>query len=849
MDFHSLSDVAALRAESVGRKGLSENEAEKRKERYGANRLEEPKKPSPVKRFFSQLSDVMILALIVSAGISFIISLLEKTGNFTDTGIILGIVIVNAVIGVIQESRAEAAIDALKKLSVPQAVCLRDGEKRRVPSEDVVPGDILLAEAGDRICADGRILFCEGFTVNESALTGEAHPVEKNAGVVLPEATPLAERINCVYASSEVATGRAAILVSATGMGTEVGRVASLMTRVEREETPLQKKLADVGKKLALGAALCCALVFAVGLLRSFPPLYMLITSVSLAVAAIPEGLPATVTVMLALGVSRMAKKRAVVRHLPAVETLGSAGVICSDKTGTLTTGKMSVAGVFGDRKHVLSGMALCSDADGVIGSPTENALVRACPVKKAMLEAEYPRVSEIPFSSETKYMATVHRTKDGYRTLVKGAADVILPRCTMTEDERADAVRACRDMAGRGYRVLALAEKPCRSEKAELSDLHFCGLTYLSDPLREGSRSAVRQCRRAGIIVIMITGDHKDTALAAARELGMEEAVLTGPELSAMTDKELREALRTVRVFARVKPEHKLRIVRTLKAMGHIVAMTGDGVNDAPALRSADIGCAMGGSGTDVARQSADMVLTDDNFATVVEAVREGRILSDNIRKAVRFLLSSNIGEILVMLAGMLLGFGTPLYPIELLWVNLLTDSFPAIALGLDRGDDNVMERPPETPGRSIFSDGLGKTVLAEGLLIGAISLTAFCFGRLTAFGSEAVARTMAFCTLSLSQLVHAMDVHTEKSLLTTKDHNPWLCAACLFCAALQIAVVVIPPLRPVFGTAALTGKQALATALLSLVPFFTSETEKRIGDIGKKENFKKGVEKKKKL
>lgn len=835
MDFHAMTEKEALGVLGTDVvNGLDGSEAEKRLKSVGKNAIAGKARPSLLRRFLSQFSDFMIITLILSAAISAGVSFFMGEGDLTDPVIILSIVILNAVIGVIQEFRAESAISALKKMTDPKATVLRGGKAVKIDSELVALGDILLLSPGDMIPADARIIECSSLCVNESSLTGESAPVKKSTGK-LGSDSHLPDRLNCVYSSTLVTEGHAKAAVFATGMDTQVGRLAGIINVTDFEDTPLSKRLASVGKTLALGALFACFIVFLLGLIRRFDPFFMFMTSVSLAVAAIPEGLPAIVTVMLAMGVSSMAKKKAVVRNLPAVETLGSATVICSDKTGTLTEGNMKVTGETDPLSLMLA--ALCSDSDGTLGSGTENSIVSAYG-DVAHLREKYPRADEIPFSSERKCMTTLNRSGGEYFTVTKGAFDVIISKCAfflkggekkpLTRFEKERIIAECERAAEGGLRVLGVAAK--RTGRAiDSSGLTFVGTVYLSDPLRPEVKKAVATCKRAGIEVAVITGDHKGTATKVASELKIGRGeVLTGQEISALSDDQLCEKVKKVRVFARVLPEHKVRIVNAFKKNGHIVAMTGDGVNDAPALKAADIGCAMGKTGTEVAKSAADMVLSDDNFATIVEAVREGRIIYRNIKNAIHFLISSNIGEILVMLLGILMGFGAPLYPIELLWVNLITDSLPALALGMDFSGDGVMENKPVDPKKGFFSDGLGADILFEGCLIGALSLAAYSFGRFSVGGGEAAARTMAFCTLSLSQLVHAFDVRTNKSVFKEKNHNPYLFLAAALGVILQCSVCVIEPLASVFRTTFLSAKEWIATALFSLCPLAVSELSK---------------------
>ncbi|MDP4132839.1 MAG: calcium-translocating P-type ATPase, PMCA-type [Bacillota bacterium] len=846
MNLHMLGvKEAAKSLDSSEKSGLTQIEAARRLNLHGKNLLKAKKKKGILQKFIAQFSDFMIIVLLISAAISFAMSYISGDSDILDPIIILAIVVVNACLGVFQEQRAEAAIEKLKSLSSPKAVCIREGKRITVPSELLTVGDLIELRAGDMIPADCRLTEAVHLTVSEAALTGESMQTEKSAKAVVGEYTLLPDRINCVFGSTLVTGGRGKGLIYAVGMETQVGQVARLLDEEPEESTPLQKRLAKAGKSLAMAAIFACVIVFFTGLLRHYSPFFMFMTSVSLAVAAIPEGLPAIVTVMLALGVGRMAKKKAVVRHLTAVEALGSATVICSDKTGTLTQNSMKVTELSG-HPEALKWMCVCSDATETSGTPTEIAVIKkgeAEGIKKEELDKMYSRIDEIPFDSDRKRMTVLVTEGKNYITITKGAFDPIIELCSdiaftsgeakMTVADRRRLEAVCASMAKKGLRVLAAAYKKGNRKELSEKDMTFLGLVAMADPLRPESKEAVRLCKKAGIEVIMITGDHKDTALSIARELGIAkegDRAITGLDLTNMNDEELKEALKKARVFARVLPEHKVRIVKALKSSGHIVAMTGDGVNDAPALKAADIGCAMGKSGTDVAREASDMVLTDDNFATIVGAIKEGRGIYDNIRKAIHFLLSSNIGEILVMLTGILTGMGMPLLPIQLLWVNLITDSLPAIALGLDKSHDSIMEKPPKKPGDGFFSGGLWYDILLEGALIGAISLAAFSAGINRVGGSVAAARTMAFCTLSISQLVHAFDVRSKKSVFTLKDANLWLLGACFIGTLLQLAVVIIPVLNTVFKTVPLESSEWVTVGFLCFVPLFVTETEKAL-------------------
>ena len=795
---------AARRLETDEKQGLTSQMAAERLAQKGRNELAETDgKKSLFWRFLAQFDDFMILLLLGAAVVSVVISRLSGENDVLDAVMILGIVMLNAVLGLFQESKAEKALEALKKMAAPHARVIRDGIVREIPAAEVVPGDLLLLETGDAVCADGRVVESRSLKTEESALTGEALPVEKTSVGGLPEETATGDRKNMVLAGGYVVYGKGKVLVTATGMDTEMGRIAAMLSHTSDSMTPLQKKLEQTGKQLGIGALAICALIFCMGILQEKPPFSMFMTAVSLAVAAIPEGLPAIVTIVLAMGTSRMSEKHTIVRRLSAVETLGGAQVICSDKTGTLTQNRMQVT-TWTDYSHrepknedlretVANLFALCNDcnvSDGNLqGEPTEKALgeyAQSMGIDFAALRRDMPRVGEIPFSSARKRMTTLHKTEDGWISVTKGAPDILLEKCAFCmegsgqvpfDDRRKSMARMVNgEMAAQALRVVAVAfrqwsEKPPLTEEALERNLVFAGMAGMVDPPRPEVKEAVHLCRQAGIRPVMITGDHVLTAEAIGRELGIYQkgdCAVTGAELDKMSDKELETAAETCTVFARVAPEHKVRIVQAFQKRGNVVAMTGDGVNDAPALKTADIGCAMGKSGTEVAKGASDLILTDDNFATIVEAVREGRGIYDNIRKAVHFLLSSNIGEILTIFVAMLLGWVAPLLPIQLLWVNLVTDSLPAIALGMEPAEENIMERPPRKNTGSLFGDGLGGRILLEGVMIGVLALLAFGIGHVY-FDQEdgyAVGRTMAFAVLSLSQLVHAFNMRGEGSL-----------------------------------------------------------------------------------
>lgn len=860
MNWHSkTAEETGLMLNTDTAYGLSDSEAEKRLEEYGENTIESSKKKKGIiGRFFAQLNDIMIIILLAASAASFGVSLLKGEADFTDSVIIIAIVILNAVMGVFQESRAEKAVEELKKMSVPKARVIRSGKIKEIPSEEIVPGDILILEAGDMVSADARIIESNGLMTDESALTGESHPVSKNTDNYA-ENTPVADRLNMVYSSSYVTGGRGKAAVTATGMSTEVGKIASMIDDSQDSETPLQKRLDNTGKILGITAIGICAVIFVIGIMRKYAPFDMFMTSISLAVAAIPEGLPAIVTIVLAIGTQTMSKKNTIVRTLPAVETLGSAEVICTDKTGTLTKNKMKAVKIralsdkmsLNDKKFVIRLAALCTDCRyedrRYIGEPTEVAVVEAAEEmgeKKERLEAVMPRIDEIPFSSERKMMTTVQDFgTDEKLCITKGAPERVLKLCKFAStdikmDKRtySELEKANESMASSGLRVLAVAYKQTsKSDRQPENDLIFAGFIGMTDPPRDEAADAVAECRKAGIKVVMITGDHALTAKAIAEQTGIYNdgsLIVSGTELDNMDEKILDSKLEDISVFARVSPEHKLKIVEAYKRKGKIVAMTGDGVNDAPALKTADIGCAMGGNGTDVAKGASDMIITDDNFATIVSAVREGRIIYGNIRKSVHFLLSSNIGEILTVFLAMLFGWGAPLLPIHLLWVNLITDSLPAVALGLDRPEDDVMEKGPASADKNLFADGLGERIAFEGIMIGALALMAFGAGRILSDSmQQETAMTMAFAVLSLSQLVHAFNMRSEKSIFRIHlFSNKFLCLAFVIGTLMQAAVISIPALAQIFSAVPLNGMQWAVVAGLSLVPIVFVEFEKAV-------------------
>ena len=842
--------------------GLSAAEAARRLEQHGANVLREKKKKTNLQRFLDQFKDVMILILIAAAIVSFVIACVEgNPGEFFEPALILLIVILNAVMGMLQESKAEKALDALKSMSAPHARVLRDGTEQIIDAASLVPGDIIRLEAGDFVPADARLLHSAGLKSEESALTGESVPSEKDAQEPVAADAALGDRVNMVFSGCSITYGTATAVVTATGMWTEMGKIAGLLSGEEETQTPLQKKLASLGKILGFVALGACAIIFVVGLLNGIDVLEIFMTSVSLAVSAIPEGLPAIVTIVLSIGVQRMVKKNAIIRRLPAVETLGSASVICSDKTGTLTQNRMTLQKAYLDgaaeiidsgdaaARTLVRTAALCCDgavtfeADGTvthIGDPTETAIVFAAHQfgdTKETLGAAFPRLAELPFDSDRKRMSVVVEHDGRKLAIVKGAFDGIAPLCTAGDTERARQVND--EMSRKALRVLAVAVREIDALPEVLApetleqDLTFLGLVGMIDPPREEARDAVAVCREAGIRPVMITGDHVVTASAIAKNLGIlqdGDRAITGAELDAMSETELDAAVEQISVYARVSPENKIRIVKAWQKKNKVVAMTGDGVNDAPALKAADIGCAMGITGTDVAKGAADMTLTDDNFATIVDAVREGRGIYANIRKVVGFLLGTNIGEVITVFAAMLLWHRSPLLSMQLLWINLVTDSLPAIALGMEEVEPGVMRQKPKPKDEGIFAHGLGVRVVLQGLMFGILSLAAFWIGWQST-GDLAGGQTLAFMTLALSQVVQAFNMRSDRSLFKTGFFtNRRLNLACLLSVVL-VALVLFTPVSIAFGLITLSPQLYLIGLGLSLVPFVVMELSKAFG------------------
>ena len=874
-DAYKMDAADVVRSVGSSSDGLSGSEAQARLAKYGPNQLKAAKKESLVHRFLMQLKDPMLIILIAAACVSAVTSVIQGE-SLADFYIIIGVVILNAVLGVYQESKAEAAIEALQTMTAAQSKVIRDGEMTIVPSADLVPGDVVILEAGDSVPADGRLLEAASLKIEESALTGESVPAEKETEALhCPDGQSvlLGDRRNMAYMGSTAVYGRGRMLVTATGMDTEMGRIAGALSATENEETPLQKKLAALGKTLSKLVLGICVFIFIFSLVRAGnyrleTVLSTFMVAVSLAVAAIPEGLATVVTVVLSIGVTRMSKRKAVIRRLTAVETLGCTQVICTDKTGTLTQNKMTVVEHTGNAKHLAAAMALCNDAvlkeDGAEGEPTEAALVNFASsegLKKQDLEADLPRVDEAPFDSLRKMMSTVHEIKNENSELfakikasgqsaprfvqfTKGAPNEVIRRCVsyldedgihpLTDEKRREILAQNKAYADRALRVLAAAERfwDARPEKHEAEYLEqkliFIGLTGMIDPVRPEVLPAMKLCRSAGIRTVMITGDHKDTAVAIAKELGIAdgpEQALTGADLERMSDEDLKAHVKNYSVYARVQPEHKVRIVKAWKANGCITAMTGDGVNDAPSIKVADIGIGMGITGTDVTKNVADMVLADDNFATIVGAVEEGRRIYDNIRKAIQFLLASNLAEVIAVFVATLLGF-TLLNPVHLLFVNLITDTFPALALGMEQAEKNSMSRPPRKSTDGIFAGGVGGDIAYQGIVIAALTVISYIIGYRMSGGSglpqgmSGDGMTMAFLTLNMCEILHSFNMRSLRgSIFRIEGQNKVLWLSLLFSALIMVTVVEVRPVAEAFRFTPVSAREYLTALVIAVL------------------------------
>ena len=883
MRYYLEDSNAALTTLASSEKGLSESEAEKRLAENGKNKLTEAKGKSIFMRFLEQLSDPMIIILLAAALVSGVLAVIEDE-SFADVIIILAVVLINAVLGVYQESKAEKAIEALQKMSAATSKVIRGGVLKTVHSEDLVVGDVIVLEAGDAVPADARILESASLKVEEAPLTGESVPVNKFIDIInLTDGkndVPLGDRKNMVYMGSTVVYGRGVAVVTATGMDTEMGKIADALQSAKEGKTPLQRKLSGLSKILTYIVLGICALVLGVQLIRAGSDfgfdvvLDSFMIAVSLAVAAIPEGLAAVVTVVLSIGVTNMSKRNAIIRKLTAVETLGCAQIICSDKTGTLTQNKMTVVDFFGENEgNIASGMALCSDAEAddegnVTGEPTEAALVswsERLGLKKNGLKQTYARIGEAPFDSSRKMMSTVHTDGDAFVQYTKGAPDVVIDRCVsyikdgvavpMTAEYKSQILAANKAMADKALRVLAAAEKRYTIAPTEFSpeslegELTFIGLAGMIDPVRPEVKAAIVECKSAGIRPIMITGDHVDTATAIAKELGIiteDTYAITGSQLNEMSDEEFNEKFRNISVYARVQPEHKTRIVNAWKNAGYVTAMTGDGVNDAPSIKSADIGVGMGITGTDVTKNVADMVLSDDNFATIVGAVEEGRRIYDNIRKSIQFLLGSNMSEVLAIFFATLLGF-TILEPVHLLWINLVTDCFPALALGMERAEPGIMKRKPRNSDSGIFSDGMGVDIAYQGVMVAALVFASYFIGGLIEVGTLAIGSyshgiTMAFLTMSMAEIFHSFNMRSQRgSIFSLGSANKTLFIAGAGSLLATTLVCEIPFLAKAFGFTAVgiweyiiaIGLGLLVIPIVECVKFFQRRRRRKIENI----------------
>ncbi|MBG9541135.1 ATPase [Bacillus thuringiensis] len=876
--YSKTKDQTLIDLETNEQHGLTEEIVNERLTQYGANELATKQKRSLWQRIFAQINDVLVYVLIIAALISAFV------GEWADASIIALVVVLNAVIGVVQESKAEQALEALKKMATPKAIVKRDGELKEIPSEHVVPGDIVMLDAGRYIPCDLRLIETANLKVEESALTGESVPVDKDSiyhpSMQSDEQVPLGDQKNMAFMSTLVTYGRGVGVAVETGMNSQIGKIATLLHEADDDMTPLQKSLAQVGKYLGFVAVAICIVMFLIGFLQGRDTLEMFMTAISLAVAAIPEGLPAIVSIVLAIGVQRMIKQNVIIRKLPAVEALGSVTIICSDKTGTLTQNKMTVTHFYSDNTYdqlerlnvnndtqrlLLENMVLCNDAsynnESQTGDPTEIALLVAGStfnIQKDHLEKIHERVNELPFDSDRKMMSTVHTYDESYYSMTKGAIDKLLPLCThifkngkiesLTEDDKNQILEAAEAMSQEALRVLSFAFKQYNSSDVDIDHLEenliFIGLVGMIDPPRTEVKDSISECKKAGIRTVMITGDHKDTAFAVAKELGIAEEIseiMIGTELDNISDTELANKINHLHVFARVSPEHKVKIVKALRAKGNIVSMTGDGVNDAPSLKQADVGVAMGITGTDVAKGAADVVLTDDNFSSIVKAVEEGRNIYRNIKKSILFLLSCNFGEIIALFLAILLGWATPLRPIHILWVNLITDTLPALSLGVDPEDPDVMKEKPRHAKESLFS-GSVPFLIFNGAVIGLLTLIAFIAGAKFYTGDTNLfplfperidedallhAQTMAFVVLSFSQLVHSFNLRSRtKSIFSIGIFtNKYLVFSLLIGVLMQVCIISIPPLANIFGVHALTMRDWGFVLLLSIIPLVVNE------------------------
>ena len=853
------------------KQGLSEDDVRRRQEKYGKNKLDEKRKESFFIKFIKQFNDFMIIILILASIISAIVSKMQGENDYVDSIIIIGIVVFNALMGVIQEAKAEKSIEALKQMTPQLAKTIRNGKMVEINAEELVKGDIIILEAGNFVPADCRILESYNLKIEESSLTGETQGAEKDSDILCSKNAPLGDMKNMAFMASVTVNGHGKAVVTDTGMNTKVGQIANMIIEDEAPQTPLQKKLGEVGKILGLACLAICVIIFAMGLIKHIEPIEMFMTSVGLAVAAIPEGLPAIVTIMLSIGVTKMAKKNSIIRKLPAVETLGSSSVICSDKTGTLTQNKMKVVDVRSQSKKFIIELAtLCTDCEvnvengvpQVYGEPTEKAIVEEginIGSVKNGLENFMPRVNEIPFDSNRKMMTTIHKIGNKYRIITKGAPDVLLQKCTKQINfdnknfnfqmsnsnnlkvqtlENLKIQSDNKQMAQKALRVIAVAYKdldklPSKIDSQSIeNNLIFVGLIGMIDPPREGVKEAVQICKNSGIKTVMITGDHLETAKAIAKDLGIldsKDMVITGQELDKMSQNQLEKNIKNYSVFARVTPEHKVRIVKAWQKNGAVVAMTGDGVNDSPALKNADIGIAMGKNGTDVAKNAADIILTDDNFVTIVEAVKQGRNIYDNIKKAIHFLIATNIGEIVTIFMGLVLGLKSPLLAIQLLWINLVTDSLPAIALGLEKPEKDIMKRKPIDRKKGIFADGLWNKIIVEGIMIGVFTLVSFSIGN-KYYGLD-VARTMAFLSIGFLELIHSFNVKNERSIFDTGlFENRYLVGSFILGIFIQTIVVLVPTFANVFEVVPLNFIQWIITIAISILPIPIIELQKKL-------------------